>query len=281
MDINKVKEELEKFSKNQDSNENKEDGLVFKPQFGDQILRIVPYMFDKTNPFIKLYFHYGLMGKNYLSPVSFDEADPIVEFSNKLKSSGNRDDFALGKKLEPKLRVYAPVLVRGKEKEGVKFWGFSKTMYKDLLQIISDPDYGDITDPKNGRDITVTKIPKEQSNTNYPEIKFVVKPNQKPMTTDSEVVDMVKNQKNIRDVFYVPDYDKLKNALKEWINQNQEDDKNTSSENEVSTDNTEPKSTPNTEFDDLLEGNDNNKDDNVNTSTANDAVSQFDSLFNE
>ena len=53
------------------------------------------------------------------------------------------------------MRTFKPVIVRGEESEGVKFWGFGKTAYQELLSIIIDPDYGDITDPKNGRDITL------------------------------------------------------------------------------------------------------------------------------
>ena len=35
------------------------------------------------------------------------------------------------------------MVVRGEEKQGVKFWGFGKTVYQELLSIM-DPDYGDI-----------------------------------------------------------------------------------------------------------------------------------------
>ena len=44
------------------------------------------------------------------------------------------------------MRTFAAVIVRGKESEGVKFWGFGKTVYQELLGVIYDPDYGDITD---------------------------------------------------------------------------------------------------------------------------------------
>ena len=54
-----------------------------------------------------------------------------------------------------KLRTFVPVLVRGQEGEGVKFWGFGKTVYQEILGYITDPDYGDITDPTNGRDLTI------------------------------------------------------------------------------------------------------------------------------
>ncbi len=110
--------------------ENKEDGKVFKPEFGDQLIRIVPYIYDKDMPFIKLYWHYNFMGKHYLSPFSFGERDPIVEFSEKLISRGNKEDFKLGKKIQPKLRIYAPIIVRGKNMRELNFGDFPKQYIK-------------------------------------------------------------------------------------------------------------------------------------------------------
>ncbi|MAP03164.1 MAG: hypothetical protein CMF85_05080 [Candidatus Marinimicrobia bacterium] len=55
----------------------------------------------------------------------------------------------MGRSLMPKMRTFVPVIVRGEEAEGVKFWGFGKEVYQELLGVIADPDYGDITDPEN------------------------------------------------------------------------------------------------------------------------------------
>ena len=58
-----------------------------------------------------------------------------LEFSEKLKSTGNSDDWKLSKKLEPKMRVYVPVIVRVEEVEGVKFLGLGKLVYAELLGV--------------------------------------------------------------------------------------------------------------------------------------------------
>ena len=59
------------------------------------------------------------------------------------------------------MRSYAPVVVRGEEDRGVRIWAFGKTVYQSLLNIMLDEDYGDITDPLDGRDVKVvcTKAP--------------------------------------------------------------------------------------------------------------------------
>jgi|LZCG01.1.fsa_nt_gb hypothetical protein len=84
---------------------------------------------------------------------------------------------------------------------------------------MDDPDYGDITDLRQGRDITLRKIPAEQTEGNYPEFDIIVKPNKTPVTNDRNVFELIKKQYNIRDVFYVPDYEKLSNLLEQWIQQ--------------------------------------------------------------
>ena len=165
---------------------------LWKPEPGKQQIRIVPYQHNKDNPFIELYFHYNLGQKNYLSPVTFGKADPV--------------------------RTYVPVVVRGQESEGVKFWGFGKTVYQELLSFIADPDYGDITDLQAGRDITVEFLTKEETGKNFPQTTIRVKPNQTAATDNKDVADMIVNQqKNITDIFKEVSYDDLKQALAEWL----------------------------------------------------------------
>ena len=195
---------------------------LWKPEPGKQVVRIVPYQHDRSNPFRELYFHYDLGKKNYLSPVTHGKPDPVVEFCEKLKASGNSDEWKLGKKMEPKMRTYVPVLIRGKESEGVKMWGFGKQVYQELLGFITDPDYGDITDPMGGRDILVEFTPSEGPG-QFPKTTIRVKPNVTPMTEDKNVAESVaKNQPNLDDIFKEPSYDDLKEALENWLNPDSE-----------------------------------------------------------
>ena len=152
-----------------------------------------------------------------LSPITFGNADPIVEFADKLKKTGDKEDWLMGRKIEPKMRTYVPVIIRGKESEGVKFWGFGKTIYTELLSIISDADYGDITDLMNGRDIDVEFTPAEGAGA-YPKTAIRVKPNTQPATEDKEIAQKIMNQPEITDLFPEPSYDELEKALAEWMN---------------------------------------------------------------
>ena len=191
---------------------------LWKPEPGKQTIRIVPYQYNKDNPFQELYFHYNLGKKIYLSPVTFGKADPVVEFCEQLKSSGNKEDWQMARKMEPKMRTYVPIIVRGQESEGVKFWGFGKTVYQELLSIIADPDYGDITDLMNGRDVTVEFIAAEGAGS-FPKTSIRVKPNQTQATDNKDVASKITDgQKEITEIFKEVSYDDLKQALAEWLN---------------------------------------------------------------
>jgi hypothetical protein len=163
-----------------------------------------------------------------LSPTSFGRPDPIEEFADKLKQSGNREDWRMGKKLEAKLRTFAPVVVRGEEKGGTKFWGFGKTVYQELLSIIADPDYGDISDPLNGRDVVVEFKTAEETGASFPKTSIRVKPNQTPITEDKAVLtDLLDNQKDIREVYNELSYDELAEALGDWLNPSEDGEETT------------------------------------------------------
>jgi hypothetical protein len=151
--------------------------------------------------------------------MSFGRPDPIVEFAEKLKRTGDTDDWKAGKKMEPKLRTFAPVIVRGKENEGVKFWGFGKTVYQDILGYIADPDYGDITDPNSGRDIVLEVVSAEESNAAYPTTTIRVKPATSKILDDAaQVQQMLDSQKEITELYQELSYDELKGVLENWLN---------------------------------------------------------------
>jgi hypothetical protein len=212
-----IKLALSRFNSLQ--NTSKKSDSLWKPTPGKHQIRLVPYKFNKDIPFIELFFHYNINNKTYLSPASFGRPDPIVEFAEKLKRTGDTDDWKAGKKMEPKLRTFAPVIVRGKENEGVKFWGFGKTVYQDILGYIADPDYGDITDPMNGRDIVVEIQSAEESNAAYPTTTIRVKPSQsKVADTPEGIQSVLENQKDITELYSELSYSELKGVLENWLN---------------------------------------------------------------
>ena len=198
-------------------NANNRTSNIWKPEPGEHQIRIVPYIHDKDNLFLELYFHYNLGKRSILSPVSFGRPDPIVEFAEKLKQTGDKNDWVMGRKLEPKMRVYVPVIVRGQEKEGVKFWGFGKQLYQELLGFFADSDYGDLSDPKTGRDIVVTVKSPEETGRDYTETSIRIKPKETVVTDSQDILDKIKEQSKITELYPETTYDDLKSQLQTWL----------------------------------------------------------------
>ena len=230
MDINAIKSKLATLQSTSNTKDN-----FWKPEPGKQVVRVVPYKHNKDNPFIELFFHYNLgNNKTYLSPLSFGRPDPVAEFADKLKSTGNKDEWIQGKRLEPKMRTFAPVIVRGKESEGVKFWGFGKTVYQELLGVIADPDYGDITDATNGRDIGIERQTPAEAGNQYGKTTVRVKPNQTPITDDATLLtSIMDNQSDLVELYNEPTYDELKDVLQNFLNPS--DDSETTDSNTTTT----------------------------------------------
>ena len=215
LNLDAIKAKLQELQSNSAGRKNSD--LFWKPPVGKSQIRIVPYAFDKSNPFQELYFHYEIGKKTILSPTSFGKPDPIVEFSEKLKKSGDKEDWKLGRKIEPKFRCYVPIIVRGQESEGVKFYAFGKKIYTELLGVIADPDYGDITDLMNGRDITLECTAPDKEG-GYPSYAIRVKPNTTPATEDKSIaLTIVNDQTELVKLFTELSYDEMTEELKKWL----------------------------------------------------------------
>ena len=215
MDINAIKSRL-----NQLQNTSSTANAFWKPQPGKSQIRITPYIENKDNPFVELFFHYSLVPKKtVLSQLSFGRPDPVQQFADKLKGSGDKDEWIQGKRIEPKMRTFAPVIVRGEESEGVKWWGFGKTVYQELLGIIADPDYGDISDVMTGRDIVVERQTAAEAGNQYGKTTIRVKPNQTALVEDATLSqNLINNQPNIVELYNEPSFDELKGHLQNFLN---------------------------------------------------------------
>lgn len=217
VDFNYLQKKLqllnEQTAPRQTANSNKD--LFWKPT-GSHVIRMVQYIYDPADPLRELFFYYNMFeGQRVVtSPASYGLPDPVIAFAKELQSRRSKEDYTMGKKLEPKRRYYAVVLPRGEEHLGPKYWGFSETVAKEILGIMLDPDYGDITDPMSGRDLTVTWIEEGQ----YPKTTIRPKPNTSPLTTDPLVIELLKKLPRIEDVFKAPEYDELEAMLKAYLN---------------------------------------------------------------
>lgn len=192
------------------------DSQFWKPDPGVNLIRILPNFYNRDYPFTELLFYYDF-GKTILSPKSFGDPDPIFDFSQRLRRSKDDMERKMGYKLSPVTRTYVTILVRGKEHEGPKIWGFGKTVYAELLGIMADPDYGDITDLTSGRDVVVTYTEPVEGDKYSAKTKIHVKPNITKAFDDPAVLEKVKGMKNINEVWEKPTVEQLDAVLKEYL----------------------------------------------------------------
>ena len=219
MDLSAIKQKL---AAQQDSGQKREkidyEATFWKPTVGKHQIRIVPSMFNPEMPFSELYFHYGIGKYPMIALTNFGEQDPVVDFVNELRKTSDRDNWSLSGKLAPKMRVHAPVVVRGEEDKGVRLWGFGKQVYNTLLQLAADEDIGDFTDIINGFDIVVEVV---QGNP-YPQTSVRVKPKQTPLSDNNDLVTKwTKEQPDPLKSFSKYDFDFVKRQLENWLEGNE------------------------------------------------------------
>ena len=220
MDLSLLKQKLDGLQQKSNSSGQKTDytTIFWRPTVGKQQVRIVPSAYNSSNPFKELKFYYGITNKVMISPLNFGEKDPIYLFAQKLREEYNKENYILAKKLDAKTRIFAPVIVRGEEDKGVRFWEFGKMVYQELLGVMMDEDYGDITDIAQGRDVTVEVIPAAETGKMYDTTTVRVKPVQTPLSDSAETIEsFLENQKNVVELFNKYSFDEMKESLQKYL----------------------------------------------------------------
>jgi len=141
-----------------------------------------------------MFFHYNVgdhRGGVLCPKRNFGERCPICEFASQLwrEGSDNNDEESkkLAKSLFVRTRYFSPVVVRGREDEGAKIYGYGKQAYELLLGYILDPEYGDVTDVQEGTDITLTYTKPTKAGA-YPQTSLKMRRNTSPLLEDTEAI---------------------------------------------------------------------------------------------
>ena len=214
IDFDAIRKKLDKLSGN-----NQNRSSTWKPTEGEEhSVRLLSFPDNDGQPFKELWFYYNIgNNRGMLAPYQFGKPDPIQELITKLREEGSKESYELAKKLYPKMRTYAPVIVRGEEDRGVRIWGFGKIVYQALLGLMLDEDYGDITDPATGRDIKVlcTKQPGKRWATTE------VRPRGKQSSLSdntSQSQQWLGDIPDVMNLYQCKSYDELSKIVNDWIN---------------------------------------------------------------
>jgi len=214
-----------RFSQQTRNQSNQSEKALFKARLNQpQILRIVP-MPDGDIPIqeLKFYYNTGVTEKvgdreykiSVLSPSSYEESDPLEMFVE-MFTSENSDEY---KNLNPEIKnkilyqlrssskFFLPVVVRGQEAQGVKYWGVTEKLLQSLLDNI-EKDGHLIYDPTNGRDI---KVWIEDMGT-YKQTKFELG-NTSALGSEAAVKQYTTNQPALIDQFTKKSFNELKEII--------------------------------------------------------------------
>jgi len=225
MDINSIKAKLSALQTQQSRPSGEARKNVFwKPAVGKQTIRIVPSAYNKSNPFSELYFHYGIDKNPIISPTNWNEKDPIVEFAKQLRTSKDKESWRLARKLDPKMRVFVPIIVRGEEADGVKLWGFGKEIYMELLSMVDDEDIGDYTDIISGRDLNLTTVGADITGTGFNKTTVRARTKESTLTDDDTLLQTILNdQPEPLKVFSRMSFEDMKSVLQKWLAPDEEE----------------------------------------------------------
>jgi hypothetical protein len=192
---------------------------MWRPTEGEEAtVRLLAFPDNDGQPFKERWFYYNI-GDNpgLLAPYQFNRPDPIQELINKLRDDENKESYELAKKLYPKMRAYAAVIVRGEEDKGVRLWAFGKQVYQSLLNIMLDEDYGDITDPKSGRDVKVT-CSKANGKT-YASTDVMPRGKSSPLSESADKAKQwLSSIPSLDELFTEKSYEELEKIVNDWLN---------------------------------------------------------------
>ena len=222
MDINAIKQRLNTLqSTNTPGKKEKIDysKVYWKPkEEGKYQIRIVPSKLNPKNPFQEVFVHYGFSKFPIYALTNWGEKDPIVEFASQLRKTNEKDNWVLAKKLDPKMRVFAPVIVRGEEEKGVRLWEFGKEIYMQLLGIAEDEDYGDYTDIHEGRDFTVDVVKGDIGGRQGLKSSIRIKPKTTALSDDASLIKTFLNEQPVLlEIQRKMDFEAIKEVLQNWL----------------------------------------------------------------
>jgi len=214
IDFDAIKRKLERLSGN-----TKSRNTNWKPTEGEEhTVRLISFPDNDGQPFKELQFYYNIPGqRGLLAPFQFGQKDPVQELIGKLREDGSKESYELCKKLYPSMRVYAAVIVRGEEDKGVQIWGFGKTVYQKLLGMMVDEDYGDITDPVDGRDIKV--ICSKQPGQQWAKTEVLPRGKSTALSSDkNQIKEWLNNIPDVSSMFTSKTYEELSDIVNNWLN---------------------------------------------------------------
>jgi hypothetical protein len=156
----------------------------WKTPAGTTVVRFMPPRPGKPTIYRFIWEHYidvpgGAPGAQkrarLVCPLQQSKADkldprrcPCCAYAEKLRATGNQEDYDLAGEYVAQRKIFANILVRGQEDRGVRIWAFGKKVYEALDAIRRDTRAGgNFAHPVTGFDIVVKRVGAGKNDTQY------------------------------------------------------------------------------------------------------------------
>jgi hypothetical protein len=131
----------------------------------------------------------------------------LWDYSKKAGKDGKDQYATLARQIKPRERYYLNVAVR--PANDVKILSIGQIVFKKILNTMMDPDYGDITDVKNGYDF---KIVKEMEG-GFPKYdQSSPRPKPTPAGTGQEIAKFMESLHDIHSLVKLEDYEDMRKS---------------------------------------------------------------------
>lgn len=189
--MQKVQDTQERLNKRGGGNFKKVEFVKFGKEPVTYKLRLLPAK-DENNPPWKEYLICKRFGpdKKYLVPRAQYglKPCPITDYLDELAKAKDAVSKKEYKDQKPKLVFTMFVINREAEDLGPLRLDLNQVAVQDLVKFFMDPDYGDLSDIEEGRDITVEYTPGEQTKDGFPGYTIIPRPRSTPLSDDPELI---------------------------------------------------------------------------------------------
>lgn len=197
----------------------------------ESLVRIVPP--KDGDAFKRLYIHYvnalaekgqnargvQCLKRNYNKKCPFCEMGSELWMEYKKTEDAGTPDESLKKLAKDffaprKPRTFSPVVVRGEEDKGVRWWSYPPTTSETITELLDDPDVGDFTDVFSGRDLKV-KVKKQEGN-NFASPVVMLSLKEIPLAeTEEQMIEFIENIPDFEGLFDVYSAEQMREMIKD------------------------------------------------------------------
>lgn len=172
----------------------------WKPVEGRNQIRILPGFGPGTDFFKDYYCHfkYTSGGKNraLIGGAQFGKPEGYLEkYINALRSKTDELSRKELEQIAPSKQVTMFIVDRAHPEKGPQPWSTTENNCAQIIQLIVDPSYGDITTVKpdqygkGARDIIIHYTPKDKSKTKFAQYKITPDASSSPLGTDDQITE--------------------------------------------------------------------------------------------